>query len=242
MSDLIKQCRDVKKLSAQAQKAYALFMEECERQKLNVLIVETLRTKERQYFLACQGRTVPQAKAMGVPATFAEKYANPSEKQVTWTLDSNHLGGMAFDFCKNVKGQEYSDKAFFNKCGEIVSDLGLEWGGAFGDSPHVQVPKGWKEPIIKEDEELKKAVTKIIDSGVKINDASWNRLDRINLKNVPALISKIGVRLLDVSTYDTAVAKMVEVKIINSPDIWKNKKYTEQNVRDLIVKVSGYLG
>ena len=36
--------------------------------------------------------------------------------------------------------------------------------------------------------------------------------------------------------------KDVQAKIISSPDIWQNKKYTEQNVRDLIVKVSGYLG
>ena len=36
--------------------------------------------------------------------------------------------------------------------------------------------------------------------------------------------------------------KDVEAKIINSPDIWREKRYTEQNVRDLIVKVSGYLG
>lgn len=154
MSDLIKQCRDIKKLSAQAQKACALFMEECERQKLNVLIVETLRTKERQYYLACKGRTVAQAKAMGVPSAFAEKYTSPSEKQVTWTLDSNHLEGMAFDFCKNVKGQEYKDNVFFDKCGRIVQDLGLEWGGAFGDSPHVQVPKNWIVP--KKDEKMEK--------------------------------------------------------------------------------------
>lgn len=230
MSDLTKQCRDIKQLSAQAQKACALFMEECERQKLNVLIVETLRTKERQYYLACQGRTVAQAKAMGVPVTFAEKYANPSQKQVTWTLDSNHLGGMAFDFCKNVKGQEYSDKAFFNKCGKIASELGLEWGGAFGDSPHVQVPKGWKEPVIKEDPELKKAVTKIIDSGVQINDASWNRLDRINLKNVPALLSKLG-----------GVDRLVKENVITDVTLWNTGKYNVNHVRSLLIKYGSIL-
>ena len=64
----------------------------------------------------------------------------------------------------------------------------------------------------------------------------------INLNNVPALISKIGNRLFGASGYNTVVAKMVENKIISTPGIWQDKKYTEQNVRDLIVKVSGYLG
>ena len=108
----------------------------------------------------------------------------------------------------------------------------------------LREPKIWldfKKAIqgIQMDKDYEKAVQNLVLEGIIGSPAAWTS---INLKNVPALISKIGIRLFDVSTYDTAVAKMVEVKIINSPDIWKNKKYTEQNVRDLIVKVSGYLG
>lgn len=84
-----------------------------------------------------------------------------------------------------------------------------------------------------------KAIQNLVLEGIIGSPAAWNK---INLNNVPALISKIGVRLFDVSEYDLAVTKMVEAKIISSPAIWKDKKYTEQNVRDLIVKVSNYLG
>ena len=105
-------------------------------------------------------------------------------------------------------------------------------------------PKIWtdfKKAIqgVQMDTVYEKAVQNLVLEGIIGSPEAWTS---INLKNGPALISKIGVRLFDVSTYDAAVAKMVEAKIIYSPDIWQNKKYTEQNVRDLIVKVSGYLG
>ncbi|MFR0781280.1 MAG: hypothetical protein ACLSH8_16995, partial [Zhenhengia sp.] len=91
----------------------------------------------------------------------------------------------------------------------------------------------------RKDEEYEKAVQNLVLEGIIGSPAAWTS---INLKNVPALISKIGIRLFDVSGYEAIIAKMVEAKIINSPSIWHDKKYTEQNVRDLIVKVSGYLG
>ena len=105
-------------------------------------------------------------------------------------------------------------------------------------------PKIWldfKKAIqgVQMDKDYEKAVQNLVLEGIIGSPAAWTS---INLKNVPALISKIGIRLFDVSTYDMAVAKMVEAKIINSPSVWQDKKYTEQNVRDLIIKVSGYLG
>ena len=49
--------------------------------------------------------------------------------------------GLAFDICKNVKEQEYSDAAFFARCGAIGKSMGFEWGGdwkSFVDKPHFQ--------------------------------------------------------------------------------------------------------
>ena len=108
----------------------------------------------------------------------------------------------------------------------------------------LREPKLWsdfKKAIqgVQMDKDYEKAVQNLVLEGIIGSPAAWTS---INLKNVPALISKIGIRLFDVSTYDTVVAKLVEAKIISSPSIWQDKKYTEQNVRDLIVKVSGYLG
>jgi peptidoglycan L-alanyl-D-glutamate endopeptidase CwlK len=53
---------------------------------------------------------------------------------------------MAWDICKNVKGQEYADAAFFAKCGAIAKRLGITWGGTWDtpDKPHFEVTKDWK--------------------------------------------------------------------------------------------------
>ena len=108
----------------------------------------------------------------------------------------------------------------------------------------LREPKIWsdfKKTIqgVEIDKEYEKAVQDLVLKGIIGSPAAWKV---INLKNVPALINKIGIRLFDVSGYDYALDKIVECKIINSPGIWEGKKYTEQNVRDLIVKVSCYSG
>ena len=79
----------------------------------------------------------------------------------------------------------------------------------------------------KEDVDLKDAVNKIIDSGIKINATSWNKIENINLKNVPALISKFG-----------GVDELVERRVITSPDLWTSGTYTKDNVRSLLIKYS----
>lgn len=54
----------------------------------------------------------------------------------TWTVAL-----FAFDVCKNVKGQEYSDAAFRECVGRIGQQIGFTWGGSwktFVDKPHFQ--------------------------------------------------------------------------------------------------------
>ena len=49
--------------------------------------------------------------------------------------------GLAFDVCKNVKGQEYSDASFWTYVGALGKRLGFSWGGdwiSFPDKPHFQ--------------------------------------------------------------------------------------------------------
>ena len=53
--------------------------------------------------------------------------------------------GLAFDFCRNIKGHEYDDLEFFRRAGEIGEKIGFEWGGrwtSFPDRPHLQ----WSGP------------------------------------------------------------------------------------------------
>ena len=128
MGSETKVCRDINALSPVAQKACRAFLAACEKEGLPVLITETYRSQARQDYLYAQGRT-------------------KAGKVVTWTRNSHHTGRMAWDICKNVKGQEYADAAFFAKCGAIAKRLGITWGGTWDtpDQPHFEVTKDWKE-------------------------------------------------------------------------------------------------
>lgn len=102
------------------------FEARCKAAGLNVLVTETYRTKQEQDALYAQGRTKP-----GNIVTNAKYPLSP------------HCWGVAFDFCRNVRGHEYDDSdGFFRKCGEIGKSLGLAWGGdfrSFVDKPHLEM-------------------------------------------------------------------------------------------------------
>lgn len=94
--------------------------------------------------------------------------------------------------------------------------------------PMVREPKQWesfKARLLLEDKDLVSAVSKVIDSGVKINDTSWNNVLKISLKNVPALLNKLG-----------GINYLVDNKIISDTGIWTSGTYTVQNVRSLLIK------
>lgn len=143
MTNETKVCRDINALSPVAQKACRAFLAACEKEGLPVLITETYRSQARQDYLYAQGRT-------------------RAGKVVTWTRNSRHTGRMAWDVCKNVKGQEYADAKFFAACGKIAKQLGITWGGTWDtpDQPHFEVTKDWKG---KEDEEVVEKCKIIID-------------------------------------------------------------------------------
>lgn len=100
-----------------------ILLELCRAQGLSVLITQTLRDDEYQATLYAQGRTQP-----GSIIT--------NSKTTTF-----HGAGLAFDFCKNVKGHEYDDAAFFAKVSTVAKAMGFAWGGdwkSFPDKPHLQ--------------------------------------------------------------------------------------------------------
>ena len=137
--------RDINKLKPNARIACEMFLDACTKRGLSVLVTETLRTEARQKELYGQGRTKPG-------------------KIVTWTKTSRHQSGLAWDICKNKKGEEYSDIDFFNECGKVAKALGITWGGTWKnkDMPHFEVSKNWGEKeleeIKKELEEIKKSI------------------------------------------------------------------------------------
>lgn len=113
------------------------WLELCGEAGLNVLVTCTVRDKEYQEYLYAQGRTRP-----GSVITNGR----------TPTFHSDKVG-CAFDFCKNVRGHEYDDNAFFVKAAAIAKGLGFSWGGdwkSFPDKPHIQWDNGgeWTSGMI----------------------------------------------------------------------------------------------
>ena len=108
-----------------------LWVERCRAAGLNVLVTNTVRDREYQAYLYEQGRTRPGGIVTNSPVP-------------TFHADTS---GLAFDFCQNIKGQEYSDSAFFQRAGELGEQVGFEWGGrwkSFPDRPHLQWSDGGK--------------------------------------------------------------------------------------------------
>lgn len=123
--------RDVSLLRDDVEVNCRLWLERCKEAGLNVLITNTVRDKEYQEYLYAQGRTRP-----GSIVTNGKTPTFHSDK-----------AGLAFDFCKNVKGHEYDDAAFFREAAAIAKEMGFSWGGdwkSFPDSPHIQWDDGGK--------------------------------------------------------------------------------------------------
>lgn len=94
----------------------------CRQAGLPVLVTGTVRDEE--YQLYCYNNGTSKAK---VPSFHSVK------------------AGLAFDFCKNIKGHEYDDLAFFDKAAAIAKSMGFDWGGdwkSFPDRPHIQWSDG----------------------------------------------------------------------------------------------------
>ena len=126
MSEVIK---DISALAPNAQTACRTFLSLCENAGLKVRITETYRTQKRQDELYAQGRTAPGS-------------------VVTWTKKSRHTGRRAWDICQDIKGREYSDISFFERCGKIAHSINVTWGGEWTtpDRPHFEVGTDWSLP------------------------------------------------------------------------------------------------
>lgn len=136
--------RDIESLMPSAKAACNAFLDECKSRGLPVRITETLRTEKRQAELYASGRTKPG-------------------KIVTWTMNSRHRTGLAWDICKNKRGEEYNDVSFFEECGKVADILGIVWGGNWKnrDMPHFEVSENWEDKRLKEIAELTKMVEKL---------------------------------------------------------------------------------
>lgn len=115
--------RSLADLRDDVQENCRIFVDLCEAEGLPVLVTQTLRDDDYQAYLYAQGRTRPGSIVTNSKTT------------------SFHGAGLAFDICKDVKGEEYSDRSFFARCGVIGKRMGFTWGGDWGsfpDLPHFQ--------------------------------------------------------------------------------------------------------
>ena len=130
--------RDISLLRPDVERNVRKLLERCKAAGLDVLVTNTVRDKEYQEYLYAQGRTRP-----GSIVT--------NSKTPTFHAET---AGLAFDFCKNVKGHEYDDTAFFKKVGLLAKEMGFSWGGdwkSFPDMPHIQWDHGgeWTSAMIR---------------------------------------------------------------------------------------------
>lgn len=111
-------------------------------------VVQGNRSKDDQAKLYGQGRTAAEMQAKGLPI----KYAQPNLPKVTWTMNSNHIGGRAVDLMPYVNGKAEWDNS--GKLGlwpkiakamkQASTELGIsiEWGGDWKktvDRPHFEL-------------------------------------------------------------------------------------------------------
>lgn len=117
---------------------------------IDFVVVQGNRTKDEQARLYGKGRTAAQCAAKGVPAS----YSRPNEAKVTWTLNSNHIGGRAIDVAPYVNGGVNWDDsgkmglwpklatAFKQAAKEL--NVAIVWGGDWTttkDRPHFELTR-----------------------------------------------------------------------------------------------------
>ena len=159
-----------------------------------------------------------------------------------WYGKCTNANSISIELCDSVKNGKYDfTENTLKQAAELTLGLMQKYNvpkenvirhfdviGKVCPLPMVRDTKQWdsfKARLSAEDKELVAAVKKIIDSGIRINDASWNNILKINLKNVPALLTKLG-----------GINYLVSKKVISNTKIWDKGTYTGQHVRSLLIK------
>lgn len=151
--------RDLSLVHPKLQLIIPQIISQCAAQGLPVLVTDGWRSKDEQDKIYAQGRTSPGAIV----------------SNVRWPY-SAHNWGVAFDFCRNVRGREYDDTdKFFSKVAAVAKSFGLEWGGDwrnFVDKPHLQLPEfmpgnncNWLMSCYGTPEAFKKTWAKVVETG-----------------------------------------------------------------------------
>ena len=141
-------------LRPKTKKLCELWIEECRKNGINLVVTQTFRSPELQEAYYSQGRELLEIVNLKRKKVGLDKITEKENKIVTkaapWTSPHNY--GLAWDFAPIVNGKiDWNNLDLFRKCGEIAKKLNfegytLEWGGDFKtikDLPHIQL-KNWK--------------------------------------------------------------------------------------------------
>ena len=95
----------------------------------------------------------------------------------------------------------------------------------------------YKIVVPQQDNDLVKAVRKLVNQGAQINETSWNDISKMNLMYAQALIEKIGV-LFGATNYFASIDALVEKGIIGQRKIWDDKQFKTEYIRSLLIKAA----
>lgn len=137
--------RKMEDLKPEMRELAAKFMTDTQKEGLRCTIHQTLRTKDEQVAYFAQHREpLDVVNKLRKSAGLWPITAKENSKFATFTLDSKHLTGSAFDFCLVINGKISWTSPLYKKAGEIGKRIGLVWGGDWPgkkrDPGHFQLP------------------------------------------------------------------------------------------------------
>ena len=122
--------RNIEDLTGEMQQKYSEFSERMRQAQNDYILTCTRRLEQEQLDNYKKGRKFENGKWIVVDP----------KKCVTWTLNSRHLTGQAFDICIMINGKPMwnaeldTDKdgvPEYTEAGLIGESIGLKWGGRF---------------------------------------------------------------------------------------------------------------
>lgn len=174
VKDMKTPSKDLNKLNELVKVMSKLAIADIKKQGVKPLIVETYRTKKRQKYLYCQGRSVEECMAKGISKSFAKKYCNTKVGKVTWTLNSVHINRKAIDIVpqRRVNGKmtaiwDSKDKQFqiiINTMQKYGFEAGANWKNT-PDGAHFQVKGNFGKVFNRTNNTV--YVTKVIQKALK---------------------------------------------------------------------------
>ena len=145
----------LKELTPEARTKAEAFMDKCHSEGIKVYVTETRRELITQLVYFLQGRLDPANSNRGILEEYNRlrkklgiwevPLTDAQNKIITWTLESNHEGGNAFDVVPLNNGKAWwnAPMDIWQRIGEIGESVGLKWGGRWEgtkrDLPHFEL-------------------------------------------------------------------------------------------------------